>query len=191
MRDDAAAPEDPDAALLQRAGAGDREACAALVRRHLGRVYRLAHRLLGDAGDAEDVVQETFLRVWTEAPRWREGPARFGTWLHRVTQNLAIDRLRRRREAGADALDSLPDGGAPAGARMDREAADRAVRDAVAALPERQREAIALCHFEQRTNLEAAELLGVSVEALESLLARGRRTLREQLAGWLEGENEP
>jgi RNA polymerase sigma-70 factor (ECF subfamily) len=188
MRDDAAAPVDPDAALLRRAGGGDRDACGELVRRHLHRVHRLAYRLLGDPGDAEDVAQEAFLRVWTEAARWREGSAPFAIWLHRVTQNLAIDRLRRRRAGSAGPLADLADGGAPAAARIDRAAADRAVRDAVATLPERQREAIALCHFEQRTNVEAAGLLGVSVDALESLLARGRRTLREQLAGWLDGE---
>lgn len=186
MGDEAAATADPDAELVRRAGAGDHAACAALVQRHLVRVHRLAFRLLGNRADAEDVAQEAFLRVWTEAPRWRPGAARFATWLHRVTQNLATDRLRRRREGGDAPLAALVDPAAPVPAALDRDSANAAVRDAVAALPERQREAIALCHFEQRSNIEAAGLLGLSVDALESLLARARRDLRGRLAGWLD-----
>jgi RNA polymerase sigma factor (sigma-70 family) len=123
-----------------------------------------------------------FLRVWKEARRWKPGGAKFQTWMHRVVLNLCYDRLRRRREnpdaeAGLNVADPAPSAG---DAWLERQRAAR-VRAALAALPERQRAAIALCHFEGATNIEAAAALEISVDALESLLARGRRALKESL----------
>jgi RNA polymerase sigma-70 factor (ECF subfamily) len=143
----------------------------------------LARRMLGDAMEAEDVAQDVFLRVWREAPRWRPGQARFETWMHRVALNLCYDRLRRRREipdpeAGLTTVDPTPSAQAQL---LARERAGR-VRDAMAKLPERQRAAIALCHFQELTNIEAARVMDVSVEALESLLARARRALKASLS---------
>lgn len=169
-----------DAALLARVGAGDAAACRALVDDHLGRIHAFAWRMLGDAAEAEDVAQESFLRLWRTAPGWR-GEARVGTWLHRVAYNICIDRLRRRDRGHAELPDDLVD---PApGPAQDRQRAQvaAAVRRALARLPERQRAAIALVHYQELGNVEAAGILGVSVEALESLLARGRRALRERL----------
>lgn len=179
---------DPDAALIKAAGAGDARAAHTLIARHAPRLNRLARRMLNDAMEAEDVTQEVFLRVWKQAPRWREGEAKVETWMHRVALNLCYDRLRKRREtldpdAGAD----LPD---PARGAEDALAAGQQaarVRAALAQLPERQRAAIALCHFEDASNIEAAAALEVSVEALESLLARGRRALRAALADLAPG----
>ncbi len=174
---------DPDADLVRKAGAGDARAAEALVLRHIGRITGLARRMLNDAAEAEDVAQEVFLRVWREAPRWKPGAAKFETWMHRVTLNLCYDRLRRRRETpDAEAGLATPDPGASASdAWLAQQRAQR-VRLAMAALPERQRAAIALCHFEDASNIEAAAALEVSVEALESLLSRGRRALRAALA---------
>lgn len=186
----AAPVHDPDAELVRRAGAGDRAACTLLVDRHLTRVHALAYRLLGNRADAEEVAQDVFLRVWAHAARWQPGEIRFAAWIHRVTQNLCTDRARRRREHADDALATLADSALSTAAQLERAATEAAVRAAVAALPERQREAIALCHFEQHSNIEAAAMLGVSVEALESLLARGRRALRERLADWLHAGPE-
>jgi RNA polymerase sigma-70 factor (ECF subfamily) len=174
--------DDPDLDLVRRAGAGDGPACAALVDRHLGRVVALAGRLLANRADAEDVAQEVFLRVWQQAARWRSGEARFSTWLHRVTLNLCHDRLRRRREAPLEAAGDPPGGAAPPGADLQRNAVAARVQAALAQLPERQRDAILLCHYQELGNIDAAAVLGVSIEALESLLARGRRRLRELLA---------
>lgn len=173
---------DPDAALLQRAGGGDAAACALLVDRHLPRVHRFAQRLLGNPADAEEIAQEVFLRVWQQAPRWRSnGAARFSTWLYRVAQNLCLDRLRQRRPQ--EALDEdLDDDTANVAARFEQSRVALQVRDAVALLPARQRAALALCHDEGLSNPEAAAVLEISVEALESLLARARRTLRSVLA---------
>lgn len=174
---------DPDQDLVARIAAGDSDAARALVQKHLRRTLALAQRMLGDAHEAEDVAQEVFLRVWREAPRWRPGRAKFETWMHRVTLNLCYDRLRRTREhtdpnAGAERVDPAPAAGDALLAAQRRQR----VQDALAQLPERQRGAIALCHFEELAQADAAAALDVSVDALESLLARGRRALRESLA---------
>jgi len=176
------AVNDPDAEYVRRAGAGDQHAAAALVRKHLPRMVALARRMLNDPAEAEDVAQDVFLRVWREAPRWRPGAAKFETWMHRVALNLCYDRLRRRRErADPDAGLEMPDPAPTAPEAM--VAGERAARvhAEIARLPERQRAAIALCHFQEMSNIEAAACLEVSVEALESLLARGRRALRTAL----------
>ena len=173
---------DPDEELLARVAAGDPASVRALVARKLPRLLSLAGRMLGDASAAEDVAQEAFLRVWKQAPRWRPGAARFDTWLYRVALNLCYDRLRRRRELSyaepPDRADEAP------GPERGLEAADtgRRVSAALQALPDRQREAIVLCHYQELGNIEAAAIMGVSVEALESLLGRGRRTMRVVLA---------
>jgi len=172
---------DPDLDLLRRIGTGDGAACAALVDRHLRRITGLAGHMLGNKADAEDVAQDVFLRVWQQAPKWRSGEAKFSTWLHRVTVNLCTDRLRRRREttleaAGDPASEApLPDAGLQEAAVVVR------VQAALAQLPERQREAIVLCHYQELGNIEAADVMELSVDALESLLARGRRRLRQLL----------
>jgi RNA polymerase sigma factor (sigma-70 family) len=177
---------DPDEALVARVGQGDPAAVRALVARKLPRLLALAGRILGEGAEAEDVAQETFLRAWKQAPTWNSGRARFDTWLHRVALNLCYDRLRRRRET---AMDSPPER-ADEGPAPDRglEAADvgRRVAQAMRALPDRQREAIVLCHYQELGAAEASRSMGVSIEALESLLARGRRTLRAALGDLVE-----
>lgn len=178
---------DPDDELVRRAGAGDAAAVQALVARKLRRVLALAERMLGDAAEAEDVAQETFYRVWRQAPRWRPGVARFDTWLHRVTLNLCYDRLRRRRERPMAEPPDMPDPGPAPDRGLQAADVGRRVRDALQALPPRQREAVVLCHYEEMGNIEAAGVMGVTVEALESLLSRGRRALRSALADLSDG----
>ena len=178
---------DPDEDLVRRVGRGDPAAIQAMVARKLPRMLSLANRMLGDLAEAEDVAQEAMLRAWKQAPKWKPGQAKFDTWLHRVGLNLCYDRLRRRREIPTEAPPDRPDDGpapdrgliaAQTGARVDA---------AIALLPERQREAIILCHYQELTNIEAASLMSVSVDALESLLSRGRRGLRQTLADLAPG----
>jgi RNA polymerase sigma-70 factor (ECF subfamily) len=171
---------DPDAELVARVGQGDEAATRQLVTAKLPRILALASRLIGERGEAEDVAQEVFVRVWRHAGRWRPGAARFDTWLHIVTLNLCRDRLRRRREISTPEPPDMADPAPRADAILDEAAQSRAVSAAIAALPERQREAILLVHYQDMSNIEAAQALSVSVEALESLLARGRRALRKQ-----------
>ena len=173
---------DPDGELVARAGRGDAGAIQALMARKLPRMLALGQRMLGDAAEAEDVAQEVFLRVWKEAANWRPGAARFDTWMHRVALNLCYDRLRRRRVTTMaeppDQVDPspLPDRGLIASD------VGRRVQGALMSLPDRQREALTLCHYQELGNIEAAQIMEVTVEALESLLSRGRRALRTALA---------
>ena len=142
----------------------------------------LAFRMLGDATEAQDVAQEVFVRVWRHAATWRPGPARFDTWMHKVALNLCYDRLRKKREIGVDILPEREDDGpAPDAGLMAADTGAR-VTAALAALPDRQREAVVLAHYQELGNIEAAALMEISVEALESLLSRGRRSLRAALA---------
>jgi len=174
---------DPDAELVARVGARDSSAVRVLVARKLPRLLALATRMLGDRNEAEDVAQETFLRIWNQAPRWREGEARFDTWLHRVVLNLCYDRLRGRREEPVDTLPDVPDPQPEPAVHAELRSRDARVRQALAALPPRQREALVLQYYQEMSNVEAANLMGITVDALESLLARARRNLRAQLAG--------
>jgi len=174
---------DPDAETVRLAGAGDARAAEALVRKHLPKMVGLARRMLNDGAEAEDVAQEVFLRVWREAPRWRPGAAKFETWMHRVALNLCYDRMRRRREkSDPDAGMAVADPAPLASEAWLAQQRAATVRAALSALPERQRAAIALVHFQELTNIAAAEALEISVEALESLLARGRRAMKAALA---------
>jgi RNA polymerase sigma-70 factor (ECF subfamily) len=179
--------EPSDDELMRAAGGGDRAAFGTLVARHLQRMAGLAGRITGNRGDAEEIVQEAFLRAWLKAPTWlgreeRSGGAAFATWLGRVVVNLCLDRKRKAVplpiEAAAEVADPTPDGFA---ATAGGEVAAR-VAAAMAALPDRQRAAIALCHYEGLSNIEAAAMLDITVGALESLLVRARRSLRVALA---------
>ena len=174
--------DDPDADLVRRVGTGDPLAVRALTARKLPRLTALAARVLGDAAEAEDIAQESLIRAWRQAPVWRFGEARFDTWLHRVTLTLCRDRLRRVRPGGPQDLEALVDPGpAPDRGLEARDVGDR-VAAAMAILPVRQREAVVLCHYQEMGNIQAAAALGITVEALESLLSRGRRALRAALS---------
>lgn len=169
---------DEDALLLARFAAGDQAAARELTDRCLPGVLRQAWRILGDEAEAEDVAQEAMLRLWRQAESWRVGEARISTWLYRVTHNLCIDRIRRRR--ATTAIEDVAEPPDPAPAVLDRLAnsqESRALVRAILALPDRQRQALVLRHFEGLSNPEIGERLDCSVEAVESLLARARRQL--------------
>ncbi|UVK43474.1 RNA polymerase sigma factor [Mesorhizobium sp. AR07] len=167
---------DPDEELVRGVGAGDPAAVKALVARKLPRILALAVRMLGDAAEAEDVAQETFVRIWRHASSWRRGNARFDSWVHRVTLNLCYDRLRRRREWVTDDLPEMVDPAALPDAHPQEDALR--VEQALQGIAPRQREAIILVYYQEMSNIEAAAILEISVDALESLLSRGRRSLQ-------------
>ena len=180
--------EIPDEALLIAYGNGDMEAAGQLTRRLTPRVLSFATRMLGgDAAEAEDVAQEAMLRLWRVAPDWRQGEAKVTTWLFRVVANLCTDRLRRRgRQVALDAAgDPADDQPGPTAGLI---AADRlaALDTALAALPERQRQAVILRHIEGLSNPEIGQAMDIGVEAVESLLARGKRGLKAALSGQRE-----
>jgi len=173
------APDDEE--LMRRTGQGDRAAYAMLVDRHLNRAIGLAVRIGGNRSDAEELVQEAFLRVWVNGVRWRTDGAKFRTWFGRILVNLCIDRKRRPVAAPLEAAGDPADDRASAFDTLAASEESAQVRAAMAELPERQRAAVALCYWDDMGNIEAAAVLGVSVGALESLLVRARRTLREKL----------
>ena len=180
-------PDRSDEALVRLVASGDRSAFAELVERHRYRAMRLAYTITRNRSAAEDVVQDAFLRVWTHIRDWDEqGGAKFAAWFTRVTINLAIDMTRKRREQPMDEkMDFAAGGTASDEAVHAGEIAGRIGR-ALAGLPERQRTAFALCQIEHMSNADAAASLGVTVGALELLLVRARRAMRQELADVIE-----
>lgn len=172
-----------DAALLQAAAGGDQRAFAALMRRESPRLLRVAVSMLHGSGEAEEVVQEAFLKLWQAAPDW-EPRARAGTWLHQVVYRLAIDRLRRRRPGlDVENLEAvLPSGDPTPEALAEEDERARLIGEAMDRLPPRQRMAVMLAHHQGLPQAEAASVLEVTEDAYESLLARARRRLKELVA---------
>jgi RNA polymerase sigma-70 factor, ECF subfamily len=174
---------DPLAGLVFKAGKGDRKAASDLVKAVSPALWRVAWRLLRDRAEAEDVTQEALIKMWKMAPTWKPGRAKFETWLYQVATNLCFDRLRKAGRFVEESAAPEPRDHAPL---PDSELAGTALRtridQALELLPDRQRTAIVLTHFEGLSGKVAGEVLGVSVDALESLLSRGRRALRTALA---------
>ena len=165
--------------LMARVATGDAQAFRTLARRHAAGAQRLAERILRNHALAEEVVQDALLRVWVNAPRWRPQAA-FRTWLYRIVVNLCLNAKRRPTDLPLLAAGDPADPHDP-GAALERDQRDRALADAVDALPVRQRAAIALTYQEGLSNAEAAAVLEVSVSGLEALLVRAKRALRTAL----------
>jgi RNA polymerase sigma-70 factor, ECF subfamily len=172
-----------DTALMARIVAGDQAAFHRFAERHVARFLAIAQRIIGNQSDAEEVVQDALLRVWLHAPEWQAGAARVTSWAYRIVVNLALDHLRKHRSRPLP-LDDAGDPADPApGAQLVAEGRqlESFIARAMAELPARQRIALTLCYFEQLDCAEAAQIMQISVSAMESLLVRGRRTLRERL----------
>jgi RNA polymerase sigma-70 factor (ECF subfamily) len=179
-----------DAATVALARDGKSEAFEALVERHSRAVYRLAHRMTGNPSDAEDVVQETFLRAYRQL--WRfESRANFGTWLHRIAVNCSIDLIRSRphREAGADAADLEQLGasdGLDSGQRtperlmLSTEVQER-INGAMAGLSRMERAAFVLRHFEGQSIDDISRALGLKANATKHSIFRAVRKMRVAL----------
>lgn len=186
----AAAGPDPIAAasdddLLALFAGGDAQAARELTRRLGPRAYSLALRVLGDHAEAEDVAQEAMMRLWRMAPDWQPGQARVSTWLYRVALNFCLD-VKRRGRGRSLPIDGVPEPADPAPGAPDRiqqGARNDALQAALMQLPDRQRQAVVLRHIEELSNPEIAAIMGISVEAVESLTARGKRALATELAG--------
>lgn len=172
-----------DEALLRRCADGDRQASAMLINQHSPRVFAIAQRMLGNREDAEDTVQDVFIKVFRHAGKWEAGKAKFTTWLHRVTVNQCYDRLRKKRETGMDDVPDMADDTEGPAAQLQSKQIETRVKEAIEELPERQRAALILSHYEGLSNPETAEILDISVEAVESLLSRARRSLKKALTG--------
>lgn len=182
-----------DFALMERIGEGDHGAFRELVERHQDAVIGTVAKMLGNHSEAEDIAQQVFLRIWRNAKRYRPD-AKFTTYLFTITRNLVFNETRRKsrkkevssdeREENTNQLiaaspDRQPD------AELLQAELQRAVDDAIAALPEAQRMAVVLRRYEQLSYDEIAAVLSLSVSAVKSLLFRARTTLRESLSGYL------
>jgi RNA polymerase sigma-70 factor (ECF subfamily) len=171
-----------DDALLALYANGDPLAAAELTQRLAPRLLSFANRMLRDLADAEDVVQDTMLRLWNIAPKWVPGAAKPSTWAFRVASNLCTDRLRKRRGVGLDEIaEPISDAPDMETQLMQTERAT-ALDDALQTLPDRQRQAVVLRHIEGLSNPDIAEILEISTQAVESLTARGKRALATALA---------
>ncbi len=175
--------EETDDSLVARIQRGDHEAFAHLVRRHSGLFYSAAYRMCGNADEAEDIVQDSFVRFWQKPQGFDASKGvKFTTWFYRVVSNMAIDYMRRKKpQADPKVLEFMPDGAEMADEVMVLDHQTQTLEQAIQALPERQKMALNLCFYEGLSNKEAADILGVGVKALESLLMRAKQKLRDDL----------
>jgi|TARA_B110000503_G_scaffold114489_1_gene172104 RNA polymerase sigma-70 factor (ECF subfamily) len=171
-----------DAELLARFSKGDRAAALALTSRLAPVVFAQAFRMLGDRTEAEDVTQESLLRLWKAAPGWDATRAKITTWLYRVTSNLCIDCLRKSNRNSGDEVPEVADETPGIDLKLQATARAQALQHALQTLPDRQRQAMILRHIEDLSNPEISDIMEISVEAVESLVSRGKRALASTLA---------
>jgi RNA polymerase sigma-70 factor (ECF subfamily) len=179
-----AIPLSPDDDAMRRVAAGDATALAALFERHRHRLFGFLCHLVGDPATAEDLLGETFLRVYQARTRYRAGG--FLPWLFRIARNLAVGELRRRgaQHRACERLSREPESGSDWDAgRVD---ARERVQAALQTLPEEQRAALVLREYLEMDYREIAQVLGCSEEAARARTYRGRSALREALRGWWE-----
>lgn len=172
-----------DESLVQRVQNGEHEAFAQLVRRHTNLFFKAAYRMCANENEAEDIVQDAFLKFWKKPEAFdADKGVKFTTWFYRVVTNLAIDHMRRKKpQTDPVVLDFMPDDRDGVEEMMEQQEREDALEVAIQALPERQKMALNLCFYEGLSNKDAAEILGVGVKALESLLMRAKKTLKERL----------
>ncbi|MEK9278355.1 MULTISPECIES: RNA polymerase sigma factor [unclassified Bradyrhizobium] len=172
---------DEDSELLDRLATGDEAAFRMLVERHIDRAYAIALRIIGNVADAEDVVQDTMLKVWSHRGRWQHGRAKFSTWLYRVISNRCIDLRRKPRTENVETVPEVADGQPDAAEIIERNELNDMLELAMQRLPEQQRIAVILSYHENMSNGEIAQVMETTVAAVESLLKRGRQQLRQLL----------
>jgi RNA polymerase sigma-70 factor (ECF subfamily) len=170
--------------LLARVQRGETEAFDALVRRHLPRARVVARRLMQDPDDADDLVQEAFLRA-LEKIRTFDLERAFGPWFNRLLVNLGLDLRRKRAARGTGSHDpELLEGGSTPDRETERSEFTRSLHDALQALPDRQRMVVSLYDIDGLTTEEVASMLNVSQVTVRWHLHHARRALRDALEGW-------
>jgi RNA polymerase sigma-70 factor (ECF subfamily) len=180
-------PEKDDEELLALIQDGSQQAFSVLVQRRTERFYRLAYRYLQSKEAAEDVVQDAFVKLWEDPGRWQaERNNKFTTWFYRVVVNLCLDWQKKKKplELGDQEVSVADDRETPDIAILQAEKQNILEKE-IAALPERQRTALNLCFDEGLSNQEAAEVMGLKLKALQSLVMRAKTTLKERLKNYL------
>ena len=172
---------DSDEYLMRRVQQRDESAFSMLVQRHTQSIHAFIYRLCGNRGDAEDIAQETFLRLWQRSSQWTPDTVRFTTWIHQIARNLCIDQFRReqsqKRTTGHEVI-TFADSTI---ASLEEDARRVALREAIQELPERQRTAIVLCQVQGWAQQDAATVLDTTVDGVQALIGRARRKLRTML----------
>lgn len=174
--------DDTDESLMRAMKGGSHQAFSILVRRHTDRFFKTAYRLCGQVQEAEDMVQDAFLKIWNNPFVWKEEKgAKFTTWFYRILINQNIDRVRTKKPVGVDDayLHSFADERSTPETALFLTQEQRMVERALANLPERQKAAVTLCFYEGLSNSEAAQVMGVKTKALESLLMRAKAGIKE------------
>jgi RNA polymerase sigma-70 factor, ECF subfamily len=187
-RDRIGTSEAADEELMLRIAGGDELAFRRLSERYAAKSFALARRIITNDDDAEEIVQEALLRVWTSAARWRHEAA-FPTWLYRIIVNLCLNRRRQKTFAPLEASGDPVDPSASAIEQLERTQSDKIIAQSIAGLPERQRTVLILTYYEELSNADTAAIMDTTVSSVESLLVRAKRTLRAELAPLLTGEN--
>ena len=178
--------EKDDHELLALVQSGSHDAFGALVRRHTERFYRLAYRYVQHKETAEDIVQAAFLKLWEDPGKWRpERNSKFTTWFYRIVVNLCLDWRKKKRPVALDEERPLPDERETQDAAMIRAQEQKILEREIAALPERQRTALNLCFDQDLSNQEAADVMGLNLKALQSLIMRAKTTLKERMQAYL------
>jgi len=177
-----------DASLICQIQEGSHGAFSALVNRHSNRFYRMAYRLVSNKDDAEDIVQEAFLKLWDRPNLWNPGKGtNFTTWFYRVVINLSLDHRKKKKlmrlPEDIEFADENPDAEVLLDVHQKQAVLERFIQD----LPERQQLAVNLCFYEGLSNNEAAQIIGVKVKALQSLVMRAKTTLKYNVKRYLGG----
>ena len=172
-----------DEELMTAVCKGDQSAYQTIVKQHLRSISHYAFRILGNQKDAEDISQEAFLRLWINTPNWKPKEAKLTTWLHKIAHNLCIDYLRKHgrvetRDYFQDEIGLLESNNN----NGDENKKLQLLKQTIGKLPENQRNALTLCHYQGFSNREAAVIMNISVEALRSAIARAKRSLKNQLS---------
>lgn len=170
-----------DERLMRRVADGDQDAFSALVRSHSAQLYRVAFRILSDSHEAEDVVQQVFSKLWQTAPNWKSKGKGLGAWLKKVTVNRSIDRYRKVRIVSSEPHPEPVDKAPNQHHILEMKELNLAVTEALNALPIRHKTAIILSYYEGYTNSVSADILGLNLKAMESLLVRARRNMQDLL----------
>lgn len=179
-------PDQDDEALLALIQDGNGPAFALLVERHTERFYRLAYRYLQNKEEAEDVVQDAFLKLWENPALWEpKRNTKFTTWFYRIVVNLCLDVRKKKKPSTLDPDLPVTDEREPVDVAMMRLQERTILEKAISALPKRQQLALTLCFDEGLSNQEAANIMGLKLKALQSLIMRAKTTLKEKMKPYL------
>ena len=169
---------DPDADIISGLQAGDKTALSKLMDRHMKTLYNQAYYMLGDSMAAEDITQTVFLKTWENINGWKSGNAKLLTWMRRVTTNACFDQLRKKKPVYTDIVQEIEDSADTPFDALSRQNQNKIIKAALQKLPDRQRAAVTLSYYQELTQKEGAGVMNITEKAYESLLVRGRKSLK-------------